>query len=439
MAPSPVARRDGHARPAGGPSGRRVLHHHLPARRRAALAEQYLGREPRPVRPLEGPGPRAARDQHHRICFRNRSVWTALDGNDLSDSIGLPWGINNSGSSSYTRLNQLWWQQSLLDDSLRLQFGRLDEKALFDQNRVAASDAKQFFMQSLVHSQTVAFPSNGMGFNLRWEPGKAFYATAGFGDANGNPDNRAADGVASFGRGQYFEAAEVGWSPDIPGLERGTYRFMGWHTAATNQHREGSGVASSSSSIPPCSPAGALSRCSGSARESLCRPLRGLSRTPDRLARRHPEHRVDRTGTEGRIAQGFPLGGLEAREDIGRLALDRIQIDGDVEGRQAIRDGLVNDLEARPRPGEGWRRIARRRTGSVPRGVGIPRRRDDDSARAPPAAPPRLAPGARGRTACGVRRRSRGSRRDRRGGAPARPRRADARDRRGGAGSRSTR
>jgi len=175
--------------------------------------------------------------------FRNRSVWTALNGNELSDSIGLPWGINNSGSSSYTRLNQLWWQQSMLDDSLRLQLGRLDEKALFDQNRVAASDAKQFLMQSLVHSQTIAFPSNGMGFNLRWEPSKAFYATAGFGDANGNPDNRAADGVASFGRGKYFEAAEVGWSPDIPGLERGTYRFMGWHTAATNQHKEGSGVA----------------------------------------------------------------------------------------------------------------------------------------------------------------------------------------------------
>jgi porin len=53
----------------------------------------------------------------------------------------------------------------------------------------------------------------------------------------------ATDGVASFGRGKYFEAAEIGWSPELPGLERGTYRFMGWHTAATAQHREGSGVA----------------------------------------------------------------------------------------------------------------------------------------------------------------------------------------------------
>jgi CheY-like chemotaxis protein len=102
-------------------------------------------------------------------------------------------------------------------------------------------------MQSLVHNQSIAFPSNGMGFNLRYQPNQTVYVTAGFGDANGNPNRTPTDGLASFGKGEYFEAVEVGWSPNLSGLwagmGRGAYRFMGWHTAATSTHPRGSGVA----------------------------------------------------------------------------------------------------------------------------------------------------------------------------------------------------
>jgi carbohydrate-selective porin OprB len=152
------------------------------------------------------------------VLFRDRNNFVDLNGDDLSQSIGLPWGINNSGSPGYTRVNQLWWEQSMLQRTLILKVGRLDEKSLFDQNRVAASDAKQFMMQSLVHSQTIAFPSNGMGLNLRYVPSASLYVTAGFGDANGNPDRTATEGLDSFGKGQYFQAGEVGFSPDFSSL-----------------------------------------------------------------------------------------------------------------------------------------------------------------------------------------------------------------------------
>ncbi len=179
--------------------------------------------------------------------FRTRANFAELNGNDLSDRIGLPWGINNSGSAGYSRFNQFWWEQALLRESLVVKVGRLDESALFDQNRVASSDGRQFMMQSLVESQTIAFPSNGAGLNVRYQPSDRVYVAAGFGDANGNPDVKPSQGVDSFGQGKYFEAAEIGVSPAVSFLgasaQRGTYRLMGWHTAETDEHPGGSGFA----------------------------------------------------------------------------------------------------------------------------------------------------------------------------------------------------
>ncbi len=179
--------------------------------------------------------------------FRTRANFAELNGNDLSQRIGLPWNINNSGSAGYTRFNQFWWEQALLHQTLAFRFGRLDESALFDQNRVASSDGKQFVMQPLVENQTIAFPSNGAGLNLRYEPSQRLYVTTGFGDANGDPDVKPRQGLDSFAQGKYFEAAEIGVSPELSSLwasaRQGTYRFLGWHTAATSSHPGGYGFA----------------------------------------------------------------------------------------------------------------------------------------------------------------------------------------------------
>lgn len=75
------------------------------------------------------------------FLFRDRTNVGPLTGNTLSNDVGLPWGVNNSGSSGYARFNQLWWQQSLLDQSLVIQFGKVDEKTHFNTNRVASTDA----------------------------------------------------------------------------------------------------------------------------------------------------------------------------------------------------------------------------------------------------------------------------------------------------------
>ncbi len=181
------------------------------------------------------------------FVYRDRNVWAPLTGNQLAADVGLPWGINNSGSAAYNRFNQVWWQQSLLDEKLVIQAGKIDQTTHFNTNRVASSDGRDFLMQSLVYSQTIAFPANGLGFNLRYWPDPRLYVDAGLADANGDPDRKPNDSIDSFLQGHYFEAFEIGLVPDMKAIStalgEGHYRLMGWHTAEASNHGAGSGVA----------------------------------------------------------------------------------------------------------------------------------------------------------------------------------------------------
>ena len=191
------------------------------------------------------------------FLFRDRTNAAPLTGNALSNEIGLPWGINNSGSTGYARFNQLWWQQSLLDHRLIVQLGKVDEKTHFNTNRVASSDGREFLMQSMVYSQTIAFPSEGLGFNIRYSPTKLWYLDFGLADAKGDPQSKPNDSLNSFFKGQYFQAAELGASPDLAwlwsGLGKSHYRVMGWHTAHTANHEGGAGIAFSADQEIPYS------------------------------------------------------------------------------------------------------------------------------------------------------------------------------------------
>jgi porin len=181
------------------------------------------------------------------FVFRDRTNIGPITGNQLSADVGLPWSVNNSGSAGYSRFNQVWWQQSMFKDTLKIQIGKIDDKTHFNTNRAASSDGREFMMQSLVYSQTIAFPAVGLGFNIHYAPVSWFYLDAGLSDANGNPQRKPNDSVNSFFQGNYFEAVEAGFSPDLralwSGLGEGHYRLMGWHTARTEQHAGGAGVA----------------------------------------------------------------------------------------------------------------------------------------------------------------------------------------------------
>jgi porin len=187
--------------------------------------------------------------------FRDRNNFGPLTGNQLADDVGLPWGVNNSGSEGYSRFNQVWWQQTMLHERLEIQVGKISEKTHFNKNRVASSDGRYFMMQSLVYSQTIAFPSDGLGFNIHYRLTPRIYLDTSVADANGNPQRKPDDSINSFLEGKYFEAFQAGFTPPMnavsTALGEGHYRLMGWHTATTDSHGAGAGVALSADQEVP--------------------------------------------------------------------------------------------------------------------------------------------------------------------------------------------
>jgi porin len=181
------------------------------------------------------------------LLARTRSNMGTLNGNDFSQRIGLPWSTNDSSSRSYTRVNQLWWRHALLDGTLTFQLGRIDQTSFFNKNRVANSGNTLFMMQSFVNDQTVRFPGNGTGMNVLWTPRAWLSITAGFGDANGDPNKPPSDDLGLFANGDYFRALEIGLAPPMTRiwsrLGEGHYRFMGWNSDGTTDNPAGSGFA----------------------------------------------------------------------------------------------------------------------------------------------------------------------------------------------------
>jgi hypothetical protein len=76
----------------------------------------------------------------------------------------------------------------------------------------------------------IAFPAKGLGVNLTSKLSDLFYVSAGVQDAQGN--NTTAGFDTFFGDFNLLGAAELGVTPTIKGLGKGTYRFTGWYRDA---------------------------------------------------------------------------------------------------------------------------------------------------------------------------------------------------------------
>lgn len=75
-------------------------------------------------------------------------------------------------------VDKWWWAQQLLDGRVELRLGRIEsEKDLFDVNRVAGHEDKQFMNKALVINPTIAHKL-GLGVSARIEPVDDFYVQA---------------------------------------------------------------------------------------------------------------------------------------------------------------------------------------------------------------------------------------------------------------------
>ena len=167
--------------------------------------------------------------------------WWSKSGGIDGGSIGSAFGVNgDAGSRDTLVITELWWEQTMLDDTFRLRLGKLDMTGgfehhgcpvSFDCSSYANDETYQFLNNALINNPTIPFPDYGLGAVLYWNPIEWWYASVGIADAQA--DARETGFRTTFhGEDYFFYIFETGVSPRLDsanGPLQGTYRIGLWN------------------------------------------------------------------------------------------------------------------------------------------------------------------------------------------------------------------
>ena len=145
-------------------------------------------------------------------------------------------GFDNADADGRTQISELWYQQLLANDKVRVKVGKVDANSEF----ALATNAVPFINGSIGHAPTIVamptYPDPAMGANVFVQPTRHLSASFGIYDGSkaGGLDT-GSYGPKNFftGNGGYFMIAEVGgqWAFDGDTLP-GRVAFGGWGSTA---------------------------------------------------------------------------------------------------------------------------------------------------------------------------------------------------------------
>ncbi len=174
------------------------------------------------------------------IYMLAEGTWSRKDIDETS--VGSAFGVNaDFAPREAINVIELWYQQSLFDDTLQIRLGKIDMTGgfdcsgcpvSFDGNRYANNENTQFLNDALVNNPTIPFPDYGLGVIVFWNPVNDWYLSVGAADAQA--DKRETGFNTAFHGEDYFVyMAETGITPrfnSANGPLQGAYRFGLWYS-----------------------------------------------------------------------------------------------------------------------------------------------------------------------------------------------------------------
>jgi len=177
--------------------------------------------------------------------------WWSKSGGIDGASVGSVFGVNgDSGSRDTLVITEFWWEQAMLDNTLRIRLGKLDITGgfkhhgcpvSFDCSSYANDETSQFLNNALINNPTIPFPDYGLGAALYWNPIEWWYASVGIADAQA--DARETGFRTAFGGEDYFfYIFETGIAPRLDSAKgplQGTYRIGLWNDPQPKTNSDG--------------------------------------------------------------------------------------------------------------------------------------------------------------------------------------------------------
>lgn len=131
-------------------------------------------------------------------------------------------------------LSELWYEQSLLDDKVRIRLGKINLTLDFDTNAFANDYGSQFLNFGLCNTPNIPFPAElygAHGIQIMVTPCDWMYFGAGVADADARNSQTGFD-TAYHGPDNFFSIYEVGFTPTWEtswGRLPGSYRAGLWY------------------------------------------------------------------------------------------------------------------------------------------------------------------------------------------------------------------
>jgi hypothetical protein len=144
----------------------------------------------------------------------------------LGGEIGTLVPTTNSFSERPMVVKEVYWDQRLADDHIRIAAGRIDPENLFGGHRLQSANTF-FFNKAFSGNVSVAYPGPGLALAGQIKPVDWFYLTAGITDANGSATIGNFQGVFDDLEFLYFTEAAI--LTDFKDLGQGRYRLALWH------------------------------------------------------------------------------------------------------------------------------------------------------------------------------------------------------------------
>lgn len=173
------------------------------------------------------------------------------DGIDASSIAGV-FGVNGDAvGNHFMYIGELWYEQSLWDDTLKLRFGKIDLTGgfdcsgcpvSFDGNAYANDETAQFLNSALINNPTIPFPDKTLALQFQYQPLDSWYIGAAAADAEPTVAAYSPQFNTAFkGSKDYFYIIETGITPafDSPkGPLQGAYRLGIWYDPQPKGHSD---------------------------------------------------------------------------------------------------------------------------------------------------------------------------------------------------------
>lgn len=182
--------------------------------------------------------------------FVHTEGWWSKSGGIDGPSVGSVFGVNADARPRRSAdITELWYEQSMLDDTFLLRVGKMDLTGgfecsgcpvAFDTSAFANDETRQFLNMALVNNPTIPFPDYALGVAGYYNPVERWYLSAGAVDAQ-NDARETGLRTAFYGEDYFFYIFETGVTPVLPsttGDLQGAYRVGLWNDPQPKGHAD---------------------------------------------------------------------------------------------------------------------------------------------------------------------------------------------------------